>query len=70
MATGGRSDQSTEDGLDLTEIKSELAIFDEDNEFNDTADSVVWEETKAQEGWEIIEAESGFIRPVSSTPTG
>ena len=72
MATGGRSDRSTEDGLDLTEIKSELAKFDEDNEFNDTADSVVWEETKAQEGWKIIEAESdflGFIRPVSSTPT-
>ena len=69
MATGGRSDQSTEDGLDLTEIKSELANFDEDNEFNDTADSVGWEETKAQEGWKIIEAESDFIRPVSSTPT-
>ena len=69
MATGGRSDQSTEDGLDLTEITSELAALYENNEFNDTADSVVWEETKAQEGWKIIEAESDFIRPVSSTPT-
>ena len=41
MATGGRSDQSTEDGLDLTEITSELVVLDEFNELDNTAECSV-----------------------------
>ena len=75
MATGGSSDHSS-DGLDLTEIESELAALDESNELDDTKDSVVWEENKAEEGYANIEAETsgetdflGFHTPDTSPNT-
>ena len=36
MATGGRSGSSSDDGLDLKEIESELAALDESTELDDT----------------------------------
>ena len=75
MATGGRSDNNSQEGLDLTEIESELAALDESSELDDTKESLVWEEHKAQEEYERIEAEtsgefdfSGFHTP-NTSPT-
>ena len=75
MATGGRSGSSSDDGLDLKEIESELAALDESSELDDTKESLVWEEHKAQVEYERIEAEtsgelefSGFLTP-STSPT-
>ena len=75
MATGGRSGSSSDDGLDLKEIESEIAALDESNELDDTKESLVWEEHKAQVEYERIEAEtsgelefSGFLTP-STSPT-
>ena len=73
MATGGRSGSSSDDGLDLKEIESELAALDESTELDDTKESLVWEEHKAQVEYERIEAEtsgelefSGFHTPTTS----
>ena len=67
MATGGK-----DDGLDLSELESELHALDED-ELDTTNDSLSWEEHKAQFEYEQIEAEtsgefefSGFHTPVTS----
>ena len=69
MATGGK-----DDGLDLSELESELHALDEDD-LDTTNDSLLWEEHKAQFEYEQIEAEtsgelefSGFLTP-STSPT-
>ena len=56
MATGGSNDKDSERGLDLSEIEPELAEFLQESELDDTRDSLVWEEHKAQELFEVIEA--------------
>ena len=54
MATGGRSGDSSDDGLDLRELESELKDLEKD-ELNTTNESLLWEEHKAQTGYEKLE---------------
>ena len=72
MATGGRNGDSSDDGLDLRELESELKDLEED-ELDTTNESLLWEEYKAQTGYEKIEAATSeeFNSPVhtQTTPT-
>ena len=59
MATGGRNGDSSDDGLDLRELESELKVVEEaeldrkvleEAELDTTNESLLWEEHKAQTG--------------------
>ena len=65
MATGGRNGDSSDDGLDLREPESELKAL-EDNELDTINESLLWEEHKAQTGYEKLEAATSgeFDSPV------
>ena len=64
MATGGSNDKDSERGLDLSEIEPVLSEFLQESELDGTKDSLVWEEHKAQELFEVIEARG------ESSPSG
>ena len=57
MATGGRDDYTSDTGLDLREVESELQALDE-LELDTTDESLFWEEHKAQTEYEKLEAET------------
>ena len=57
MAEGGRNGDSSDDGLDLREIESELRALEE-AELDTTNESLFWEDHKAQTEYEKLEAET------------
>ena len=55
MATGGKNGDSSDGGLDLSELNFELKALEE-AELDTTNESLLWEEHKAQTGYEKLEA--------------
>ena len=60
MATGGRDDYTSDTGLDLREVESELQALDE-LELDTTDESLFWEEHKAQTEYEKLAETSGDL---------
>ena len=70
MATGGQESDISSDLLDVSELNSELAEFEIATDLETSENSVEWEELKAQQEFEELEADSsnesgfsGFILP-------
>ena len=57
MAEGGRNSDSSDDGLDLRELESEIKALEE-AELDTTNESLFWEDHKAQTEYEKLEAET------------
>ena len=57
MAEDGRNSDSSDDGLDLRELESEIKALEE-AELDTTNESLFWEDHKAQTEYEKLEAKT------------